>query len=64
MFYYVLPIVISVYDIEIKTDDKSKAGTIHNGWIILKGKKGTGKLKMKNTPRYPILRRSGLILVS
>lgn len=49
--------VILVYEIEVKTADKEKASTVHNGWLIIKGKKGETKMKMKNSARDKILRR-------
>lgn len=50
-------VVILVYEIEVKTADKEKASTVHNGWLIIKGKKGETKMKMKNSARDKILRR-------
>ncbi|XP_078332217.1 lipoxygenase homology domain-containing protein 1-like isoform X5 [Crassostrea virginica] len=47
----------TVYEIEVKTADKEKASTVHNGWLIIKGKKGETKMKMKNSARDKILRR-------
>lgn len=48
---------ILVYEIEVKTADKEKAGSVHNGWLIIKGKKGETKMNMKNSARDKILRR-------
>lgn len=46
------------YEIEVTTTDKKEGGTIHNGWLILKGSKSTSKVfVLKNSPQNKILRR-------
>lgn len=46
------------YEIEVTTADKDKAGTIHNGWLILEGSKSTSTVFMlKNSAQNKILRR-------
>lgn len=46
------------YEIEVTTTDKQEGGTIHNGWLILKGNKGTSKVfVLNNSARNKILRR-------
>lgn len=49
--------VILVYEIEVKIVDKEKVSIVYNGWLIIKGKKGEIKMKMKNSVRDKIFRR-------
>ena len=48
----------SAYEIEVKTSGKQEAGTIHNGWIILEGKREASKVfKLENSAANKILRK-------
>ncbi|XP_053384453.1 lipoxygenase homology domain-containing protein 1-like isoform X6 [Mercenaria mercenaria] len=51
----------SSYEIEVKTSDKKEGGTIHNGWIILEGKKRTSKIfRLENSATNKILRKGNV----
>ena len=50
--------LLSAYEIEVKTSGKQEAGTIHNGWIILEGKRETSKtFRLENSAANKILRK-------
>lgn len=47
----------SDYELEVETSGVDEAGTMHHGWIVIDGEKGTKKYKMHNSKVDKKLRR-------